>query len=189
MSIPQPRQAGIIDIGSNSVRLVICDVLGASILQSFNEKVMAGLGEGLTKTGHLSPQGVQAALQALSRYRAILRALNVDTYQAVATAAVRMASDGESFLKMAGKILGRPVRLLSGEDEARLSARGVDLSIHDPLGVIGDLGGSSLELKRIGAPGGREEGESLMLGTLALGDVVSEPKELRKRIREALKTS
>ncbi len=58
MSISQPRQAGIIDIGSNSVRLVICDVLGASILQSFNEKVMAGLGEGLTKTGHLSPQGV-----------------------------------------------------------------------------------------------------------------------------------
>ena len=189
MSIPQPRQAGIIDIGSNSVRLVICDVLGASILQSFNEKVMAGLGEGLTKTGHLSPQGVQAALQALSRYRAILRALNVDTYQAVATAAVRMASDGESFLKTAGKVLGRPVRLLSGEDEARLSARGVDLSIHDPLGVIGDLGGSSLELKRIGAPDGREEGESLMLGPLALGDVVSEPKELRKRIRDALKTS
>ena len=65
MSIPQPRQAGIIDIGSNSVRLVICDVLGASILQSFNEKVMAGLGEGLTKTGHLSPQGIVAALAAL----------------------------------------------------------------------------------------------------------------------------
>lgn len=189
MSIPHPRQAGIIDIGSNSVRLVICDVLGASILQSFNEKVMAGLGEGLTKTGQLSPQGVESALQALSRYRAILKALNVDTYQAVATAAVRVASDGSDFLKQAGKVLGRPVRLLSGEDEARLSARGVDLSIHNPAGVIGDLGGSSLELKRIGLTGAGETGESLMLGPLALGDVVSEPKELRKRIREALKAS
>ena len=189
MTIQQPRQAGIIDIGSNSVRLVICDVLGASILQSFNEKVMAGLGEGLTKTGRLSPQGVEAALKALSRYRAILKALNVETYEAVATAAVRMAQDGPDFLKQAGKILGRPVRLLSGEDEARLSARGVDLSIHNPVGVIGDLGGSSLELKRLGLPNGPEVGESLVLGPLALGDIVSEPKELRKRVREALKTS
>src|SRR3990167_4673387 len=189
MSIPQPRQAGIIDIGSNSVRLVICDVLGASILQSFNEKVMAGLGEGLTKTGRLSPQGVVAALQALGRYRAILRALNVDTYQAVATAAVRVASDGADFLKQAQKVLGRPIRLLSGEDEARLSARGVDLSIHNPKGLIGDLGGSSLELKRIGLSGPADDGESLMLGPLALGDSINDAKELRKRIRDSLKSS
>lgn len=188
MTIPQPRPAGIIDIGSNSVRLVICDVMGASILQSFNEKVMAGLGEGLPKTGRLSPSGVESALKALSRYRAILRALNVDTWQAVATAAVRVAEDGGDFLKQAAKALGRPVRLLSGEDEARLSARGVDLSIHNPVGVIGDLGGSSLELKRIGLAG-RDIGESLMLGPLALGDIVSEPKELRRRVREALKSS
>jgi exopolyphosphatase / guanosine-5'-triphosphate,3'-diphosphate pyrophosphatase len=189
MSFPKSRLAGIIDIGSNSVRLVICEVMGASILQTFNEKVMAGLGEGVPKTGQLSPKGVEAALKALSRYRAILRALNVETYQAVATAAVRMASDGDAFLKQAGKILGRPVRLLSGEDEARLSARGVDLSIHDPVGLIGDLGGSSLELKRIGLENGPEVGESLMLGPLALGDIVSDPKELRKRIRETLKAS
>ncbi|MFN4225953.1 MAG: hypothetical protein ACK4HR_06510 [Hyphomonas sp.] len=188
MTIPQPRPAGIIDIGSNSVRLVICDIMGASILQSFNEKVMAGLGEGLTRTGRLSPQGVEAALKALARYRAILKALNVETWQAVATAAVRVAEDGQDFLKQAGKVLGRPVRLLSGADEASLSARGVDLSIHNPVGVIGDLGGSSLELKRIGLSGSGD-GESLMLGPLALGDIVSEPKELRKRIREALKTS
>jgi len=189
MTLPQPRQAGIIDIGSNSVRLVICDVLGASILQSFNEKVMAGLGEGMSKTGQLSPQGVEAALKSLSRYRAILRALNVETWQAVATAAVRVASDGQEFLKQAGRVLGRPVRLLSGEDEARLSARGVDLSIHNPVGVIGDLGGSSLELKRLGMSNGPQTGESLMLGPLALEDLINEPKELRRRVREALKTS
>ncbi|MFN4025362.1 MAG: Ppx/GppA family phosphatase [Hyphomonas sp.] len=189
MSFPRSRLVGIIDIGSNSVRLVICEVMGASILQSFNEKVMAGLGEGLTKTGRLSPAGFEAALSALSRYRAILRALNVETWQAVATAAVRVAEDGPSFLKRAGNVLGRPVRLLSGEDEARLSARGVDLSIHNPAGLIGDLGGSSLEFKRIGQENGPDAGESLMLGPLALGDGINEPKELRKRIREALKAS
>lgn len=189
MSFPRSRLVGIIDIGSNSVRLVICEVMGASILQNFNEKVMAGLGEGLPKTGHLSQKGVEAALSALSRYRAILRALNVETWQAVATAAVRVAADGPAFLKQAGKVLGRPVRLLSGEDEARLSARGVDLSIHNPVGLIGDLGGSSLELKRIGQENGPEEGESLMLGPLALGDVVNDPKELRKRVRDALQGS
>ena len=182
MSIPQPRQAGIIDIGSNSVRLVICDVLGASILQSFNEKVMAGLGEGLTRTGHLSPQGIVAALAALGRFRAILKALNVETWQAVATAAVRAADDGSDFLKQAGKILGRPVRLLSGEDEAQLSARGVEINLYSPVGLSGDLGGSSLELQAIG--GAPAKGESLMIGPLALGDIVSDPKELRKRIKD-----
>ncbi|MDP3460481.1 MAG: Ppx/GppA family phosphatase, partial [Hyphomonas sp.] len=157
MSIPQPRQAGIIDIGSNSVRLVICDVLGASILQSFNEKVMAGLGEGLTKTGRLSPKGIAAALGALGRFRAILKALNVETWQAVATAAVRTAEDGGDFLKQAGKVLGRPIRLLSGEDEARLSARGVEINLYHPVGLTGDLGGSSLEFQSIGGAPGKGE--------------------------------
>ncbi|MFN7056597.1 Ppx/GppA family phosphatase [Hyphomonas sp.] len=190
MTVQRARLAGVIDIGSNSVRLVICEVLGGSILQNFNEKVMAGLGEGLMKTGELSPRGIDAALNALSRYRAILRALNVDTYEAVATAAVRVAADRDAFLKKAERMLGRPVRLLSGADEARLSARGVDLSIHNPIGVIGDLGGSSLELKRIGLASGQgEEGDSLMLGPLALSDISGEPKELRRRVREALKAS
>ena len=68
MMFPKSERAGIIDIGSNSVRLVIYDVLGASILQTFNEKVMAGLGEGLIQRGTLSPTGREAALSALSRY-------------------------------------------------------------------------------------------------------------------------
>ncbi len=187
MNLPPTRQAGIIDIGSNSVRLVICDVLGASILQSFNEKVMAGLGEGLARSGRLSPSGVDAALGALGRYRAILKALNVAKFEAVATAAVRAASDGPDFLKSAGRILGRDVRLLSGEDEARLSAKGVEINLHKPVGVIGDLGGSSLELQKVGH--GPATGESLMLGPLAVADLGSDIKELRRKVREALKAS
>ncbi|MCA8901056.1 MAG: hypothetical protein KDA53_07365 [Hyphomonas sp.] len=187
MSFPSSHRAAIIDIGSNSVRLVIFDVLGSSILPTFNEKVMAGLGEGLMNTGQLSETGQVAALAALSRYRAILKALNLRNFSAVATAAVRAASDGDVFIRKANRILGRPVSILSGEDEARLSALGVAASFHDPHGVIGDLGGSSLEFKTVG--GEDEKGESLMLGPLSLGEVAGNVKELRKAIKAEIKTS
>jgi exopolyphosphatase / guanosine-5'-triphosphate,3'-diphosphate pyrophosphatase len=184
---PKSERAAIIDIGSNSVRLVIYDVLGASTLPTFNEKVMAGLGEGLIKTGMLSPSGREAALKALARYRAILRALNLRNYTAVATAAVREASDGPDFLKRAGRVLGRPVMLLPGRDEARLSALGVEAGFHMPKGLMGDLGGSSLEFQRIGS--GRAVGESLLLGPLSLVDDAADLRELRKKVREELKNS
>lgn len=187
MSGREHRTVGIIDIGSNSVRLVIYDVSGASILPTFNEKVMAGLGEGVISSGRLASKGVDAALAALARYRAILRALNVGTHAAVATAAVRSAEDGPEFIKQASRVLGSPVRVLAGEDEARLSALGVAANLHQPQGVIGDLGGSSLELKLIG--GAEQPGESLMLGPLSLADIAGEPKELRRKVREVLRTS
>lgn len=187
MNYPGTRRAGIIDIGSNSVRLVIYDVFGASLLPSFNEKVMAGLGEGLMETGRLSKTGVDAAISALSRYRAILKALNVQQFEAVATAAVRTASDGPQFLKSATRTLGREIRLLSGQDEARLSALGVSLNLDHPEGVAGDLGGSSLELQPLGHSGAY--GESLMLGPLSLAGELSSPKDIRRKVREALKES
>ncbi|MBU1286963.1 MAG: Ppx/GppA family phosphatase [Alphaproteobacteria bacterium] len=187
MIFPKSERAGIIDIGSNSVRLVIYDVLGSSILQTFNEKVMAGLGEGLIKRGTLSPTGREAALGALNRYRAILKALNLRNYTAVATAAVREASDGPDFVKKAGRVLGRPVRVLSGADEARLSALGVEASFHQPSGVMGDLGGSSLEFQRIGY--GKAMGESLLLGPLSLAEDVIDLRELRKKVKAELKKS
>ena len=187
MSFPNSQRAAIIDIGSNSVRLVIFDVLGASILPTFNEKVMAGLGEGLMKTGKLSEAGRASALAALRRYRAILKALNLRHFTAVATAAVRAAAGGSDFIRQAYRILGRPVSVLSGEDEARLSALGVEAGFHDPVGVIGDLGGSSLEFKSVGK--GESIGESLMLGPLSLSDVPDNAKDLRKAIRAQLKKS
>ncbi|WP_291076713.1 Ppx/GppA family phosphatase [Hyphomonas sp.] len=185
--LPKSERAAIIDIGSNSVRLVIYSVLGASILPTFNEKVMAGLGEGLMKTGQLSPTGVESALRALGRYKAILKALNLGNYTAVATAAVRSAENGPAFIQQASRALGRRVTILSGQDEARLSAVGVEASFHNPAGMIGDLGGSSLEFKQVG--GVAEPGESLMLGPLSLVDGDLDLKALRKTIRATLKTS
>ena len=184
---PKSERAGIIDIGSNSVRLVIYDVLGASILPTFNEKVMAGLGQGLMRTGHLSVEGREAAIRALGRYRAILKALGLRNFTAVATAAVRSAEDGPDFIKTASRVLGRKILTLSGEDEARLSALGVEASFYKPEGIIGDLGGSSLEFKRVGGRSAR--GESLMLGPLSLAEGDFDPKTLRKTIRAELKKS
>ncbi|MEZ5985621.1 MAG: hypothetical protein R3B94_06685 [Hyphomonas sp.] len=187
MPFPNSHRAAVIDIGSNSVRLVIFDVLGASMLPTFNEKVMAGLGVGLSKTGKLSGPGQEAALSALARYRAILKALNLRNFLAVATAAVRAADDGPDFIRKANRVLGRPVSVLSGEDEARLSALGVEASFYEPQGIIGDLGGSSLEFMQIGK--GKAKGESLMLGPLSLIEIGNDAKELRKAVRSELKKS
>ncbi len=140
MPFPNSHRAAVIDIGSNSVRLVIFDVLGASMLPTFNEKVMAGLGVGLSKTGKLSGPGQEAALSALARYRAILKALNLRNFLAVATAAVRAADDGPDFIRKANRVLGRPVSVLSGEDEARLSALGVEAAFMSRRALSETLG-------------------------------------------------
>ena len=145
--LPSSRVA-VVDIGSNSVRLVIYEVMRASALPSFNEKVMAGLGRELSQTGRLSPRGVDLALSQLRRFRAILSALGVTNICAVATAAVREAKDGPEFTKAAEEALGVSIRVLSGLDEARLSAVGASSGFFTPKGLVGDLGGSSFTYRR-----------------------------------------
>jgi exopolyphosphatase / guanosine-5'-triphosphate,3'-diphosphate pyrophosphatase len=187
MQLQKLQRAAIIDIGSNSVRLVIYDVYGSSSLPTFNEKVMAGLGQGVISTGRLSPEGAAAALRAIDRFRAILKALNLRTFVAVATAAVREAADGAAFLRDASRVLGREIRLLTGEQEASLSALGVKTTFQEPVGVIGDLGGSSLEFERLSA--GAKMAESHLLGPLSLVEQKLDPASLRRHIRKQLATS
>lgn len=176
------RRAAVIDIGSNSVRLVVFDVVRSAMLPTFNEKVMAGLGRGLSETGRLSQEGRALALTALRRYRAILDALAVGEVRAVATAAVRVASDGEAFAREAALAAGVPLSILSGSDEGRLSAGGVLAGFRQPQGLVGDLGGSSLELHPVGE---RDlvAGETHMLGPLALAQLQDAPP---RRVREAV---
>lgn len=186
---PEAHRAAVIDVGSNSVRLVIYQVWHASALPVFNEKVMAGLGRGLAQTGQLSPEGRQAALKALARYRAILTALDVGNVRAVATAAVRVAEDGRAFAREAATVIGVELRVLSGLDEGRLSAAGVAAGMYAPSGLVGDLGGSSLELHGLGLAGA-PRGETHMLGPLALADLETAPASvIRERIREVLAAS
>lgn len=184
-----PARAAIIDIGSNSVRLVIYAVQGASALPYFNEKVMAGLGVGLAETGALSQESVADALAALRRFRAIVQGLGVDTIQAVATEAVRRASNGAAFARRAEMVLGVSLNILSGEDEGRLAACGVVAGSHAPRGLVGDLGGSSLELHSVGMDD-TPPGETHLLGPLALASADGFCEDaVRAHVAERLETT
>lgn len=161
------KRIGVMDVGSNSVRLVVYDVRGRAMQPRFNEKVLAGLGRGLNSTGKLSKEGVEIAVAALARFASITRAQKVEALFPFATAAVREASDGKEFVDRVKKETGVVLRVLSGGDEARFAAEGVLAGTPGIDGVAGDLGGSSLELARLA--GGRYEGGSTYpLGPLAL---------------------
>jgi exopolyphosphatase/guanosine-5'-triphosphate,3'-diphosphate pyrophosphatase len=161
------QEAAVIDVGSNSVRLVVYRIDGRAMTPILNEKVMAGLGRGLTTSGALASEGVDAALRAVRRFSTLIDALGIEDVFAVGTAAVREASDGEAFAKRMQRETGIPLRILSGADEARLSALGVSAGAPDAMGMVGDLGGASLELIEI-SPSGPGRGESFRLGPLAL---------------------
>lgn len=167
-SRPESRQAAVIDVGSNSVRLVIYRLDGRAIWTVYNEKALAGLGRDLPSTGRLSPEGVEVALTAIRRYRALLDGWRAEDVTAAATAAVREAADGPAFLKRVREETGLTVRVLTGEEEARYAAMGVMAGQPDAQGVVGDLGGSSLELIRLGVAGA-DDGATLPLGPFALG--------------------
>lgn len=162
------RRAAVIDVGSNSVRLVMYRLEGRAIWTIFNEKSLAGLGRDLPSTGRLSPDGVEEAIASLRRFRALLDGWKREEIYAVATAAVREAEDGQAFLARIRDEVALDVRLLSGAEEAHYAALGVIAGDPGAQGVVGDLGGSSLELIRLydGTPGA---GVTLPLGPFALG--------------------
>ena len=162
------RDVAVIDVGSNSVRLVLYRVDGRAIWTTYNEKVLAGLGRDLGRTGRLSPEGVDEALCALRRFRAVVGAYGAREILTAATAAVRDAQDGPAFVARVREETGLELRVLSGEEEARFAALGVVAGQTDVEGVVGDLGGSSLEFVRLtGATPAK--GVTLPLGPLALG--------------------
>jgi exopolyphosphatase/guanosine-5'-triphosphate,3'-diphosphate pyrophosphatase len=176
----------IIDIGSNSVRLVAYEGLTRAPTPIYNEKVLAGLGRHVATTGRLDDEAVARAVKALKRFRLLCRTIGVADIHVLATAAARDALNGEAFLQAAADACGCPVELLSGAREAELSALGVISGFYRPDGIVGDLGGGSLELVDVaGDDVGR--GITLRLGGLALQDLSgNSPKKARKIVREAL---
>lgn len=163
------EQMAIIDIGSNSVRLVVYENISRSPAQVFNEKEMAGLGRQVATTGRLADDAVEKALIALNRFRILCEAMKIRHIRVIATAAARYASNGAAFIEAAQAACGQPIELISGDREAMLSAYGVISGFERPDGIVGDLGGGSLEL--IDVEGNRAgNGVSLALGGLALMD-------------------
>src|SRR5262249_30383868 len=178
----------VIDVGSNSLRLVIYERLGATLLPLLNEKVMCALGRGIAATGRLNPDGVPLAFANLQRFVALARALAVDHLAIIATAAVREAEDGADFASEIEAQCGIPVRIIDGGEEGQLSAAGVLAGIPDAEGVVGDLGGGSVELVSVNAAAtpsiGR--GVSLPLGPLRLADFGDNRKAVIEQIERAL---
>jgi exopolyphosphatase / guanosine-5'-triphosphate,3'-diphosphate pyrophosphatase len=180
---PRRRAASVavIDIGSNSVRLVVYAAMERSLVSIFNEKTLCGLGREVQSTGLLAPDAVSKALTSLRRFRALCRVMKVGRIHAIATAACRDASNGPEFITRAERICGVPIEILSGPREAKLSALGVVSGVHRPDGIVGDLGGGSLEL--IDVRGNRvRQGLTLPLGSLALQDTSHKSLKRAERI-------
>lgn len=179
--------AAVIDIGSNSVRLVLYRLEGRAIWTVFNEKVLAGLGRDLPQTGRLSEEGVAMALPALRRFAAVIEGVRPHHVFVAATAAVREAADGVTFCERVAAETGFHIRVLSGEDEARYAARGVLAGNPAAEGVAADMGGASLELIRLGK-GEVGQGITLPLGPFSLADDSAfDAKKVRARIDKRLK--
>jgi exopolyphosphatase/guanosine-5'-triphosphate,3'-diphosphate pyrophosphatase len=184
--VAKARSIAVIDIGSNSVRLVVYQQLVRDLAPLLNEKTLCALGRQVQSTGLLAPDAVTKALAALKRYRALCRVMKVGRVLAIATAACRDAENGPEFIAQAERACGVPIEVLPGSREARLSALGVASGFHRPDGIVGDLGGGSLELIDIRDHDLRF-GNTLPLGGLALLDASEKsPKRANKIVRDEL---
>ena len=176
----------VIDIGSNSVRLVIYEGLTRAPTPIFNEKVLAGLGREVQSTGLLAADAVEKALEALRRFRSLCDIGGVRQLWCVATAACRDATNGPEFIAAAERICRKRIAVLSGKQEAQYSALGVISGLYRPDGIVGDLGGGSLELIDVRGQTVRS-GVTLPLGSLALQDLAEQSvKKAEKIVSRAL---
>ncbi len=176
----QSRTA-IVDIGSNSIRLVVFDRVARAPLLLFNEKVLCGLGRGLDESGRLNEAGVDSALVNLARFVRLAKAMGVARLDLLATAAVRDAKNGPEFATAVRRRCGVPVRVLSGSEEAKFSALGVVSGIAEADGMMGDLGGGSLEL--VGLDRGRLGAHvTLPLGPLRVGEAALGEREQARQL-------
>jgi exopolyphosphatase / guanosine-5'-triphosphate,3'-diphosphate pyrophosphatase len=169
-------RVGVVDIGSNSVRLVVYDSEQRVPAVIFNEKVLCGLGRHIATTGQLDDASMDLAHATLRRFETLAREMGVDRIDMVATAAVREATNGEAFVHRVTGVSKRPVRVLSGEEEAGYAAAGVLSAIPEASGLVGDLGGGSLELIQVD-DGRTGDWATLPLGTLRLTDMAGEDRD------------
>src|SRR5271166_1985725 len=180
----------IVDIGSNSVRLMVYDQLGRAPMPRFNEKSLCRLAEGLTETGAIAPDGFRRTVEASRRFRAIADAMGVTQIDAVATEAMRRASNGPKLAAAIAAESGLKVRILSGAEEARFSTLGVISGFFRPVGSVGDMGGGSLEVAEAIDDHVGDRWVSLPLGALPVEAMLAQGlSAAKRRIDEVLRRS
>ncbi len=185
---PAKKPVAIIDIGSNSVRLVVFEGASLTPIPLFNEKCLCGLGREVSSTGMLAANAVERALMALRRFRSIVDQIGVRDVRVIATAAAREAKNGEAFIEAAEKICGAKIEVISGVKEAELAAAGVLAGDKDADGLAGDLGGGSLEIINIKSQA-LSDGITLPLGGLRLiDDAKGDLGRARRLIDKSLKS-
>jgi len=163
------QPVAVLDIGSNSVRLVVYERHARALTPLYNEKTSCALGRGLAATGRIADANMERALTAMQRFALVARLMRVSKVHVLATSAVRDAENSASFVSAISQIMGEDVRVLSGEEEAHFAALGVVAGIPDFEGVVGDQGGGSLELSAL-AQGHDAVGETHELGVIRLQD-------------------
>lgn len=173
----------VVDIGSNSVRLVVYEGAVRAPTPLYNEKVLCGLGRTISADGKLHADSIERAIHALRRFRALIRTLRAKNVQAIATAAVREATNGADFIALAEEAIGTHIETIPGAREAELAAQGILMGFINPDGIAGDLGGGSLELINIG-DGGLANAVTLPLGGFRLMNAADGQQDAAKAIVE-----
>jgi exopolyphosphatase/guanosine-5'-triphosphate,3'-diphosphate pyrophosphatase len=168
---PISGPVAVVDIGSNSIRLLVYEAAVRSPTPLFNEKVLCGLGRKMASTGRLGDRAMERALASLRRFKALATQIGARQFFAVATEAVRRASNGVEFIRRAEAACDSRIRVIDGEEEAQLAAAGVAAGFTAPDGIAGDLGGGSLELIDLTGTAVHAE-TSVPLGSLNLMDAM-----------------
>ena len=174
------QPVAVVDIGSNTIRLVVYSGLDRAAVRIFNERVFCALGRDLSATGRLNPDGVELAQQNLVRFTRLARAMGIRRIDFLATAAVREAKDGAEFAVEVERLCGQPVQVLSSREEARLSALGVIAGFPRVTGLMGDMGGGSLELVEL-SEGRIGRSITLPLGPFRLMELYGEDRKAMTR--------
>lgn len=137
---------GVIDLGSNTVRLVVYDLPERLPVPMFNEKAECRLVAGMSETGRLNPEGIERTREALARFVGLASHMRLEDVDIIATAAVREAEDGAEFVADLEREFGYAVQVISGAEEAQLAALGVLSGVPDADGILADMGGGTVDL-------------------------------------------
>lgn len=183
----RPVHYGIIDLGSNSIRLVVYDDLGRAPFPRFNEKSLAALGAGLGDDGRFTREAMQSALAAIRRFDAVAKAMDVPRVDVIATEATRKAKNGDEFVAAIRDETGLEPRIITGEDEAYYATLGVISGFFQPRGLIGDIGGGSLEVAEVLGDEVGDRRASMPLGALPVKDMLEAGvNEAKQKVDEIL---